>query len=201
MTARVLFGALAGTLTVAGAAYGLVSTLPSPRPGDRLGVRVLDRLEHARGSGSVIELAGDRVPVRCRRLPPYEHLLVFGDGTRLVLSGTRVRPLPVRGRRLESARSRYPDLLAAQADLAGSYSLYSRLLAQRLARGRQVVVGRARVHGRPALRIRLGRDRPAVELLVDRRTLRPLAATYSSATLSARSVLTPPVGRRRWAAC
>ena len=186
---------------MAGGAYALVSTLPAPQPDDRLGVRILDRLEHARGTGAVVDLGGRRVHVRCRKLPPYRRLLTYADGTRLALSGTRVRRLPSAGRQLETARARYPDLIAAQADLAGSYSLYSILLAQRLAHGRPIVAGLTRVRGQGAYRIHLGRDRPEVQLIVDRRTLRPLAATYSSATLSGRSILGAPVGRNRWAAC
>ena len=192
---------VAGTFAVAGGAYALVSTLPAPRPDDRLGVRILDRLEHARGTGAVVDLAGRRVHVRCRKLPPYRRLLSYADGTRLALSGTHVHRLPSSGRQLESARARYPDLIAAQADLAGSYSLYSILLAQRLAHRRPIVAGLTRERGLPAYRIHLGRDRPEVQLIVDRRTLRPLAATYRSATLSGRSVLGAPVGRDRWAAC
>ena len=199
--ARVAGVALAGTCAVAGGAYALVSTLPAPQPDDRLGVRILDRLEHARGTGAVVDLGGRRVRVRCRKLPPYRRLLTYADGTRLALSGTRVRRLPSAGRQLETARARYPDLIAAQADLAGSYSLYSILLAQRLAHGRPIVAGLTRVRGLRAYRIHLGRDRPEVQLIVDRRTLRPLAATYSSATLSGRSILGAPVGRNRWAAC
>jgi len=199
--ARIGAAALAGTCAVACSAYALVSTLPAPQPDDRLGVRILDRLEHSRGTGAVVDLGGRRVHVRCRKLPPYRRLLTYADGTRLALSGTHVHRLPSSGRQLETARSRYPDLLAAQADLAGSYSLYSILLAQRLAHGRAIVAGLARVRGLPAYRIHLGQDRPEVQLIVDRRTLRPLAATYRSATLSGRSILGAPVGRNRWAAC
>jgi len=199
--ARIGAAALAGTCAVAGSAYALVSTLPAPQPDDRLGVRILDRLEHSRGTGAVVDLGGRRVHVRCRKLPPYRRLLTYADGTRLALSGTHVHRLPSPGRQLETARSRYPDLIAAQADLAGSYSLYSILLAQRLAHGRTIVAGLTRVRGLPAYRIHLGQDRPEVQLIVDRRTLRPLAATYRSATLSGRSILGAPVGRNRWAAC
>ena len=117
---------------------------------------------------------------------------MFSNGDRLVLRGTQVRTYARGGRAVARARSREPaELLAVKADLAGSHSLYAAALRARLGLGGTVLAGRASFRGVPAYRIRIGADRPRVELLVARRTLVPLAASYRSKQITAWSRLLP----------
>jgi hypothetical protein len=89
---------------------------------------------------------------------------------------------------------------AAAADLGGSHFLYVVELAGSIVRGRDVVTGTTIVDGRALYRIRLGRARPLVELLVDRETLRPVIAHYRSQRLEGWSRLDNTAPRRFLAA-
>ncbi|HZO63202.1 MAG TPA: hypothetical protein VFB35_09520 [Gaiellaceae bacterium] len=188
MTLRAAIRALAGVAAIAAGAYFLVSLLPHPSPGERIAVRALDVLQQHRGTRVMIDLGGKRLAARCRQLPHWRSLVALEDGSRLILTGTRVVPLD--GERMLAGRTEAGgQLLSAQADLAGSFQLYSKELIGRLQNGRPVVVGVDRVRGIPALRLRLGRDRPRVELLVSRRKLQPLAARYDGRYVHASMVL------------
>lgn len=199
---RVAGGALLGACAITAAAYGIVSTLPAPSVGDRIGVRLLDRLDTTRGTGGVMQLAGVTRRVTCKRLPRYRHLVQLDDGTKLILSGTHVHEVaePARERRLATIVD-VPGLAAAEADLSGSYTLYATQLAVQLEHGREVLAGAARVNGREAYRIRLTRALPQADLLVDRETLQPLVATFRSAAVSGRTLLGPSTGLYRWHGC
>lgn len=191
---RVAGGAAAAVLAIAASAYAVVSTLPAPRAGDRIAVRVLELLERTRGTGATMTVGGRELSVRCSRLPARRHLLRLSDGTRLVLSGTRVRRLVPR-RSLAGLRAVDPETVAAEAALAGSHAFYATQVAARLRHG-SPHVRRTSVGSRAAYRIRLSHARPHVDLYVDRATLRPLAATYRSRTLTGRSVLAGSVAGR-----
>lgn len=191
---RVGGGAAAAVLAIAGSAYAVVSTLPPPRAGDRTAVRVLELLERTRGTGATMTVGGRDLSVRCSPLRSRRHLLRLSDGTRLVLSGTRVSRLAPR-RGLAAARTVDPETIAAEAGLAGSHAFYATQLVARLRHGSPLVRPTS-VGSRAAYRIRLSHARPHVDLYVDRATLRPLAATYRSRTLTGRSVLAPSVPGR-----
>jgi len=199
---RVAGVATVAVCVVASAAYGLVSTLPAPTHGDRVAVRVLDRLQSTRGRGGVMQIGGLTERVSCERLRGGRHLVDLDDGTRLVLSGTHARRLGerMRGRVLASV-TRLPSLTSAEADLSGSHALYATQLASQLAHGRTILVGSTVVRGRPAYRLRLTHARPLLELLVARGSLTPLVAVYRSATVSGRTVLGPSTTPYRWHAC
>jgi hypothetical protein len=199
---RVFGGAALGLSAIVLTGFGVVSTLPQPSHGDRIAVRALVVLQQHRGRGGVMQLAGVRLHVTCKRLPPYRQLIALDDGSRLVLSATHVRQVrePLRTRMLAVTENR-PELVSAEADLAGSYALYAAQLTQRLAGGLPVLAGTTAVGGTPAYRLILGRGHPRVELLVDRQSLVPLAATYRSASLQGRTTLAQPAGRNAWRAC
>jgi hypothetical protein len=179
LTVALLLRASCLLALIGGASFGLVSALPPPTHEKRLAVRVLQVLQERRGAGAVISLDGREILARCRPLPPWRQLVTLSDGTRFALSGTRATRIPEPGQRqLESTSLADAQLLSAQADLAGSRPLYTKEILGRLQHGRRVVVGTTRYRGVPAYRLRLGRDRPRVELLVSRRTFQPLAARY-----------------------
>jgi hypothetical protein len=180
---RSLLIGLAGALAVVGASLGLLhAALPRPTADDRVGVRVLRVLETTRGGGAVVRLAGRTVRTSCERVSRRRSRIEISDGTTLLVDRTRVtlQSSSARGRQLAA---RHPELPVAAADLAGNYLLYRAQLTASVVRGRDVVNGTTTVLGRPAYRIRLGRPTPQVELLVDRETYRPLAATYRSQRL------------------
>jgi hypothetical protein len=177
---------------IAGVAFALVGTLPDPGGGAETGARVLGVLERLHGTGSVIHLGGKRLFARCHRLYGYLQLVAYSDGSRTILRSAAVVS---DGRRLAS------DGLAAErqvalADLGGDFQLYTQALLVRLNQRGLVVDGSTRVRNQPALRIRLGHDRPRLELLVAIRNLRPLAASYRSKRLRGDAILLAPTRRR-----
>ena len=200
--------ALLGLLGVAAASFALISTLPGPTHGERLGVDVVRSLQSSRGRGAVIHLGRTVLVASCRPLSGSRRAISLSNGERLLLAGTRLRetasPRRSSARRLAgrraAAHASSPALLelaAMKAGLAGSYAFYSAALKTRLMRGKEVFAGRTTFRGVPAFRIRLGADRPQVELVVDRRTLSPLAVTYRSRRASGWSRLLPaPPGAR-----
>jgi hypothetical protein len=94
----------------------------------------------------------------------------------------------VHGDARELASLAAPDLASAELELAGSHHVYARELGGHLQRG-SVPVEAARYRGRPAYRVVLHERSPRVELIVDGRTLRPLAARYRSSHLVGSSTL------------
>ena len=193
--------AATGLAAIVLAAYALVAMLPAPREDERLALRVLQFLDEHRGSGAVMTLGDDVVTASCRKLPPWRSLVTLTDGSRLVLAGTRVGVPTPRGRSLESAQPVDGERRAAQADLAGSYGLYALELRSRLVHRRPMLAGTTRVGDTPTYVIRLGRDRPRVELLVHRTSLVPVAARYVSARLDGTSRLAAPVDGRGGRGC
>lgn len=189
---RPLVVAVAVTLVVAASSYALVATLPEPTAGDRLGVRLLHHLEHARAGGAVLHLGRVTIRARCRRVPRGRTLVTLSTGDRLLLAGTRVVERRPRARRGGNGGPEPgAEFWSVAADLSGSHRLYASLLKGRLLRGAPIVVGVTRFRGTPAYRVRLGREPPAVELVVARGTLMPLAARYRSKRIDAWSRLLP----------
>jgi hypothetical protein len=175
------------TLVVAAitaAAFGIVSALPQPTKSDRIAVAVLHVLETHRGLGSTFTIGGRSFAAQCRRLPGRRSLVRVSDGTQFVLRGVRVRPWRPAGQ-LASARRTRALPQAADADLFGSYRLYTQELALQLQSGSRVETG----GGRDAYRLILDQAKPRAVLLVDRATLQPIAVRVSSRSLSGQAVL------------
>jgi hypothetical protein len=197
--------ALALASAIAAASFAVVRTLPQPTHGDRTGVRLLDVLENSRGVGSRIAIGGRSLVARCTPLTGRQNLISVSNGSSLVLAGSHIRASkpPEKGAtsELASTPEQSPLLRAAIADLSGSYALYATELAIQLARGSRVIRKEIVHNGRPAYEIELGDELPRAALIVDRRTLRPLAALFESARLHGKALLEPPVGALSEAAC
>ena len=198
--ARLVAATLLFTGAVAAAALAVVTALPAPTPDERLAVRVVQRLQATRSGGAVVHLDGGRVVATCRRLSGSQTLVRLDDGTRLVVARTRVHDRSPGGATRGLAASRSPrerELLAVKAALAGIHRLYARSLRARLMRRADVIVHSHAFRGERALRVPIGAERPAVELVVSERTLLPLAVTYRSRRVSAWSRLLPAPRRPR----
>jgi len=189
---RTLISSGAACTIVVVAAFAVVRTLPVPGADAQTGARLVAVLQRLHGSGSVIRIDGKRVLAHCHRVYRDVQLVVYSDGTSIILrAATVVRPRSD----TRPAASGAAERRAALADLGGDYELYMHALLIRLRQGSRIVDGRAVVRGQAALRIRIGRDQPRLELLVARRTLRPLAAFYSSLRLRGEAVLLAPTRR------
>jgi hypothetical protein len=193
---RVVAAAAAIGAAIAGAALGVLLTLPQPSSSARLGVRVLEILRHERGGGSILEFGDVRHRASCRRVSRRVHVVSLSNGERFAIRGTKVRllHLPAGEGRLLASISR-PEILAAEADLAGSFALYASQLTRRLVGGDEVLAGRSVFARRPVYRIVLRARAPRVELLVERSTLWPIGARYASARLTGAARLLPATGR------
>ena len=199
-TLRVVAAAALFTAAVVAAAFAVVTALPAPTPDERLAVRVVQRLQDTRSGGAVVHVGGERYVASCRRLSGSQTLVRLDDGTRLVVARTRVHDRTTGGRTRGLSARRSPrerELLAVKAALAGIHRLYARSLRARLMRGDDVVVAAHAFRGERALRVPIGAERPAVELVVSERTLLPLAVTYRSRRVTAWSRLLPAPPRRR----
>ena len=180
-------------VAIAAAAFAFVSSLRPPSPGDRVAVRLFARLVSERGSGGVMHLDGRTMRVRCRPLPSSRSLITVG-ATRLVLHGLHVHPVASRGERAELADVTADGaLLAAEADLSGSFGLYRRELLGRIDSGRRLLAGETFVGPQPAYRILLHGGHPLIELIVSRPGLRPLVAVFRSRLLAGYIVIGKPV--------
>jgi hypothetical protein len=194
-------GALVAAGALAGACYGVLhAALPRMSEGQRIATRALAKLDSWRSQGAVVSLGGRTVGATCTAVRRGA-VITYPDGTRVLVRGRRVHAL----RPLESTQERLlattttvdPELVAAQAVLGGSRSLYVAGLAVRLSVGGEPLLGHTVVDGIPAYVLRLGRGRPTVQLLVAQRTLLPLAVRYSSARLHGTArLLAAPKGRR-----
>jgi hypothetical protein len=193
-------GAATAAVTVAAAAYALVVSLPQPTASDRTGVRVLRFLETKRGAGSEISVGGKTLTARCIRVSRRGNLVSLSDGNRFMLVGSHIRAWRTPDRSLAAVESD-PLLHAAEADLAGSYSLYIDELTAELENGHRVLGGATLFGGRPAYAVHLSADRPRATLFVDRGTLAPLGASFESAGLHGRAVLQPPASAHSEAGC
>jgi hypothetical protein len=196
-----LAGATVAAGAIAAAAFALVTALPQPTRGDRVGVKLLQLLHDRGGRGSRITIGGMSLTARCRQLPQRRSLVKLSDGSTFVVSGSRIRAWHPAASDL-AGLSQQPALVrAALVDLAGSYQLYASELISQLERGQRVTERALRVGGRRVYEIALASERPRVALIVDRRTLRPLEARFDSATLEASAVLEPPQMERGGATC
>ena len=194
-----IFVAALATAAVVAASFGLVSALPQPTQGDRIAVRVLDYLERTPGRGSRISISGQTLLARCTSLAPRRKLITLSDGTRFVLSGSRIRSWRATTSSLAVAQIDSGLARAAIADLAGSYALYAAELSRPLAHGHDIVADEISGSSR-RYRIILAR-RPYVELIVDGASLRPLSASFRSASVSAHASLLPPAQKRVRGSC
>jgi hypothetical protein len=191
-----VFAAL--TVALVGGAYGMLAAgMKRATPQDRLAADALKVLDATRGSGAVIDVDGRRLVASCKALRVGSSIVDLDDGTRLLVARTRVARLrPVASAR-ELLAPDPPDLVAAEANLAGSHDFYSRALTATLFGGR-VIVRPTRFADRLAYALRLGDGRPLVELIVDRGSLRPLGARYVSRTSSGTSRLFTEPSLRRY---
>jgi hypothetical protein len=183
-----LLAAAVAAVAIAAAAFGIVSVLPEPTRGDSLAVRLLGVLRERRGSGSVISIGNARLRAQCFRIRSREHV-TLDDGTSFVLNGSHVLARREPTSRLAAVSVRHGPIASAEADLSGSYALYSAEVIGQLERGARITARRARFGGEAAFLIAL-RDRPPhVDLLVSERSLQPLAVHFWSARLDARGVI------------
>jgi hypothetical protein len=193
MAVGALVKAAVAAVAVGGSALGLLLVgLPSPLRGDKLSVAVVHRLLGTRIQGAVIQLNGSVLHATCRPHRRGVSTIALSNGDRLTLKRTRfvVPPARLAGRALQYLQPVPAGILArqsAEADLAGTHQLYLQELIGRLLRGDQVVEGTATFAGRPVYRIQLGNAKPRIELLVDRRTLKPVGARFRSAQLNGSS--------------
>lgn len=177
-----LLGAAVAFVAIAAGAYGIVSALPEPTRGDSLAVRLLDVLRHPRGSGSLISIAEQRLQARCVRIGRFREHVTLDDGTTFVLRKSHVvartePPSPLAAIRVHRRHA----LAAAEAVLAGSYELYYAEVLAQLQRGVRITARAASVDGRSAFLITLREKPPYVELLVSRKSFRPIAVHFWSA--------------------
>lgn len=197
-------GSLARTTVAAGAvgagSLGLLLVgLPGPQHGDKLAVAVVHRLLGTRIAGAEVHLNGSVLHARCRPLHHGVAVVTISNGDRLRIRRTRfvVEAPPLGSRSLQQL---LPSSAAAQArraaevDLAGPHVLYLQELIGRLIRGDRVIQGTGTFAGRPVYRVRLGNAKPRVELLVDRRTLKAVGVSFSSARLHGLSRLVTGAG-------
>ncbi len=194
-------GAALAAGAIAVAACALVRTLPQPTPGDRVGVKLLQFLRERGGPGSRIAIGGRSLAARCHALSKHQNLVELSDGSSFVVSGSRIRAWHPPTSDLAGAAQQPGLLRAALVDLAGSYRLYAAELTSQLERGKRVTEHAVTMHGRRVYEIALAHERPRVTLVVDGRTLRPLAARFESAALQASAVLPPPKPRQGLATC
>lgn len=188
---------LAGLATIFGVSFGALEVgLRTPSAADRIAARVLGELERTRGVRAVLDVDGRRLLATCHSYLGRD-LVQLSDGTQLVVVGVHAfRTLPPRGslidavsdrRQLFVARGSAGNTVSAQAAIAGSHSFWARVLGVRLEQA-NVQVRVTRYRGRAAYEVRLNK-RPLLELVVDRATLRPVAAFYRSRAFDASSRL------------
>jgi hypothetical protein len=193
---RVLALGAVGAACVFGVSFGVLEFgLRSPSAGERVGLRVLAELRRTRGVHAVLDVDGRRLLSTCHSYLARD-VLELSDGSRLVLVGVHAfRTLAPGGPVVEAISDRRElfvvrtaaGLVGAQAAIAGSHAYWARILALRLEQANLGV--RSLVFGsRAAYELRLS-GRPLLELIVDRRTLRPLAAVYRSRAVNATSRL------------
>jgi hypothetical protein len=169
-------------VAVAGIAFGTVSILPPPTRSDRIALRLLEVLQEQRGSGSILTIAGRRLPARCVQIGKARELVTLSDGTALVLHGSHILARRAASSPLADIRLDPGALSSAEADLAGSYALYAAEIVAQLEQGAKLTA-----HGDDGgtITIALREERPRVELIVAPKTLRPIAAHYRSRRIDA----------------
>jgi hypothetical protein len=161
----------------AGAVALLAVGLPGHRTGDRLAVAILRRLDTTRIGSAALRINGVLVRASCSRIGHGVSAISLANGGRLLVRRTRILSAAGPDPRLAVAELRRR---AAEVDLAGTQTIYTDELISRLIRGERVIEGAGVFDGRPVYDLRLGNARPEVELLVDRRTLLPVAARFDS---------------------
>lgn len=193
---RALAVALAGTACVFGVSFGVLELgLKSPSAADKVALRVLAELQRTRGVHAVLDVDGRRVLSTCHSYLGRD-VLQLSDGTRLVVVGVHAfRTLPPGGALVDAVSDRRElfvvhtaaGLVSAQAAVAGSHAFWARVLGARLEQA-DVHEHAILFEGRPAYELRLSAS-PVLDLIVDRATLRPVAAVYRSRAVDASSRL------------
>ena len=186
-------GACIATAALFVGSYALVATLPEPPEGERLAAELLARLQKTAGRGGVVHVGGRTVTASCRPIGGRRGLVVFDDGTRLVVRGRRVRTVAVPAgpstrvlaaqRRTRSLTRAELELVSAKAVLAGPRPLLAIALSYRLVRAKPTFLGATTAVGVPAYAFHVGEGRPRIELVVARSTLTPLVVRYVSRRL------------------
>jgi hypothetical protein len=177
----------AAAIAVGACSLGLLLVaLPGPQQGDRLAVAVVHRLLGTRIGGAVLHLNGSVLYARCRPLHHGTAVVAISNGDRLRIRRTRFVAVPARHvsrslQQLLPVSAATQARRAAEVDLAGPHVLYLAELVGRLMRGDRVIRGTGTLAGRPVYRVQLGNAKPRVELLVDRRTLKAVGVSFSSA--------------------
>lgn len=189
MTGTLIRGLLGIGVTAAAALGFLQLGLGRPAASDETAARLVHVLDTTRGSGAVIDFGSSSAVATCTRSGPGA-IRVRVAGTELIAAGPHVLETRSFDRLRELAVRPIPDLAAAELNLAGSHALYARQLGGLLQR-RSVVLTPARFDGRAAYGIVLRASRPRVSIVVDRKTLEPVAAAYRSDDLTATSRLLP----------
>jgi hypothetical protein len=169
-------------VAMAGIAFATVSMLPSPTRSDRIAVRLLDVLQEQRGGGSMLTIAGRRLPARCVQIGKARELVTLSDGTALVLHGSHILARRAASSPLADIRIDPALLSSAEADLSGSYALYAAEIVAQLEQGAKLTADGD--DGGP-ITIALREERPRVELIVAPKSIRPMAAHYRSRRIDA----------------
>jgi len=193
---RALTVAVVGGAAIFGASLGVLQLgLGSPSAADKIALRVLAELQRTRGVNAVLDIDGRRLRSTCHSYMGRD-LVQLSDGTQLVLVGIHAyRTLPPSDPVIRAVSDRRElfvvhstvGLVGVQAAIAGSHAYFARVLAVRLEQA-DVHVHPIVFASRPAYELRLN-SRPLLELIVDRVTLRPLAAVYRSHAWAASSRL------------
>lgn len=184
MTRRLLLPALGAAailacVTVAAAAVG--ELLQKPTRDVLVAARELRVLDATRNGGALINLAGREYDAVCSPA-----------GRASLVSLSPGRKILVRGTRVSSGAFFAPQELAAAADLAGVHRLLATELADRVRATAHLLDGSVTWDGRPALLLRIGGDRPRVDLVVAANGLQPLGIRFRGASVSGSSALLPP---------
>jgi hypothetical protein len=180
-----LLGAAVVAGGIAAAAFAVVSALPQPTLGDRVGVGVLKVLLAHRGAGSRMTIGGTSLVSHCRQLKGGRTLVLLSDGAAFVIHGDHVYAWARHRSRIASLRHAPGLVQAAEADMAGSYGLYAHELAAQLGTGEHVLV----LDGGTVYELVLASGSPRAELLVNRSTLRPTGVRFDSRRLSGYATL------------
>jgi hypothetical protein len=116
------------------------------------------------------------------RIGKARELVTLSDGTELVLRGSHILARRAPSSPLADIRLDPGTLSSAEADLAGSYALYSAEIVAQLEQGAKLT---ADGDDGGMITIALREERPRVELIVAPKTLRPIAAHYRSSRIDA----------------
>ncbi len=195
---RTIVLAAAGAALLFGAAYGLLAVgMRTPSASERMAVRILATLLRTRGVRADLTIDGRALGSTCHAYLGRD-LVEVSDGSRVVIVGVHAfRTLAPAGALVSEVSRRRAlfghratgsgRLVGVEAAIAGSHALWARILAVRLEQA-DIHLRPTVFRGRPAYALLLG-HRPRLDLVVDRKTLLPVAAFYRSRSIVAASRL------------